>query len=61
MTVVDARARTNATVIVRLDRTIQYAAASRFNYCCSGILGRRLRGDDEWWAYHEQENDRDLQ
>jgi hypothetical protein len=34
-------------VIVRLDRTIQYAAASRFVAGVSGILDPRMRGDDD--------------
>jgi hypothetical protein len=38
---------TNSTVIVRLDRTIQYAAASRSFSGVSGILDPRFRGDDE--------------
>jgi hypothetical protein len=36
------------TVVVRLDRTIQYAAASRLFSGVSGILGRPVKpGDDE--------------
>jgi hypothetical protein len=36
------------TVIVRLDRTIQYAAASRFILTRPGILDRPAKpGDDE--------------
>jgi hypothetical protein len=38
---------TSSGVIVRLDRTIQYAAASRFIAGVSGILDPRLRGDDD--------------
>ena len=34
-------ARHNKTVIARLDRAIQYAAASRLNTTVSGILGAR--------------------
>jgi len=34
-------------VIARLDRAIQYAAASRLNMTASGILGRPVKpGDD---------------
>jgi hypothetical protein len=36
----------SSAVIVRLDRTIQYAAASRFFTSVSGILDPRVRGDD---------------
>jgi hypothetical protein len=40
-------ARHNKTVIARLDRAIQYAAASRLNTTVSGILGRPVKpGDD---------------
>ena len=35
-------------VIARLEP--RYAAASRFKLKVSGILGPRLRGDDEWWV-----------
>jgi hypothetical protein len=38
---------TNSTVIVRLDRTIRYAVASRSFSGVSGILDPRFRGDDE--------------
>src|SRR3982074_2631698 len=34
-------------VIARLDRATQYAAASRFNFVASGIVGARFRGDDK--------------
>jgi len=37
---------TNSAVIARLDRAIQYAAASRSLSGASGILDPRLRGDD---------------
>jgi hypothetical protein len=38
----------HTTVVVRLDRTIQYAAASRLFAGVSGILGRPVKpGDDE--------------
>ena len=37
---------TGFTVIARLDRAIQYAAAHPFNRTVSGILDPRLRGDD---------------
>jgi hypothetical protein len=37
-------------VIVRLDRTIQYAAVSQFNFRRSGILDPRFRGDDGSYA-----------
>jgi len=37
----------NSAVIARLDRVTQYAAASRFNRTCSGILDPRFRGDDD--------------
>jgi hypothetical protein len=37
----------NSAVIARLDRATQYAAASRFDRTCSGILDPRFRGDDE--------------
>jgi hypothetical protein len=37
----------SSAVIVRLDRTIQYAAASRSFAGVSGILDPRFRGDDE--------------
>jgi hypothetical protein len=37
----------NSAVIVRLDRTIQYAAASRLLSGVSGILDPRFRGDDQ--------------
>jgi hypothetical protein len=37
----------HTTVVVRLDRTIQYAAASRLFSGVSGILGRPVKpGDD---------------
>jgi hypothetical protein len=36
----------HSTVIARLDRAIQYAAASPFPITASGILDPRLRGDD---------------
>jgi hypothetical protein len=40
-------ARHNKTVIARLDRAIQYAAASRSNTTVSGKLGRPVKpGDD---------------
>jgi len=40
-------ARHNKTVIARLDRATQYAAASRLNTTVSGILGRPVKpGDD---------------
>jgi hypothetical protein len=38
---------TDSAVIVRLDRTIQYAAASQFCSDVSGILDPRFRGDDK--------------
>jgi hypothetical protein len=38
--------KTPSAVIARLDRAIQYAAASRFYLAASGILDPRLRGDD---------------
>jgi hypothetical protein len=39
----------HATVVVRLDRTIQYAAASRLFSGVSGILDRPVEpGDDGW-------------
>jgi hypothetical protein len=35
-------------VIARLDQATQYAAASRFNHACSGILDRPVKpGDDD--------------
>jgi hypothetical protein len=37
----------NSAVIARLDRATQYAAASRFNRACFGVLDPRFRGDDE--------------
>jgi hypothetical protein len=38
----------HTTVVVRLDRTIQYAAASRLFSGVSGILGRPVKpGDDK--------------
>jgi len=38
----------HTTVVARLDRTIQYAAASRLFSGVSGILGRPVKpGDDE--------------
>jgi len=40
-------AATIETVVARLDRAIQYAAASRLNTTVSGILGRPVKpGDD---------------
>jgi hypothetical protein len=40
-------AATIKTVVARLDRAIQYAAASRFIISVSGILGRPVKpGDD---------------
>jgi len=40
-------AQRNSTVVARLDRAIQYAAASAFNMTVSGILGRPVKpGDD---------------
>ena len=39
----------HSTVIARLDRATQYAAASRFDHWLPGVLDPRLRGDDEWW------------
>jgi hypothetical protein len=40
-------AATIKTVVARLDRAIQYAAASRFISNASGILGRPVKpGDD---------------
>ena len=44
-----AAVTTNSAVIARLDRATQYAAASRFNRRLPGVLGPRLRGDDELW------------
>jgi hypothetical protein len=41
---------TNSTVIARLDRAIQYAAAPRLLSDVSGILDPRFRGDDEKWT-----------
>jgi hypothetical protein len=41
---------TNSTVIARLDRAIQYAAACRLFSGVFGILDPRLRGDDEKMA-----------
>ena len=38
---------TNVTVIARLDRATQYAAASRLLSGVSGILDPRFRGDDK--------------
>jgi hypothetical protein len=40
-------AREWRAVIVRLDRTIQYAAASRFIFNVSGILGRPVKPDND--------------
>ncbi len=37
----------HSAVIARLDRAIQYAAALRITFGCSGILDPRFRGDDE--------------
>jgi hypothetical protein len=45
---------TNSAVIARLDRAIQYAAASRFLSGASGILDPRLRGDDERGSMEKQ-------
>jgi len=36
----------NSAVVARLDRAIQYAAASRLLSDVSGILDPRFRGDD---------------
>ena len=37
---------THSAVIARLDRAIQYAAASPYPITASGILDPRFRGDD---------------
>jgi hypothetical protein len=47
MIIVATKPPANSTVIVRLDRTIQYAAASRLLSGVSGILDPRFRGDDD--------------
>jgi hypothetical protein len=47
---------TNTTVIARLDRAIQYAAASRLLSDVSGILDPRFRGDDEKRTWTENQN-----
>jgi hypothetical protein len=39
----DRRPRLNSTVVARLDRAIQYAAASRMNTTASGILGSPVK------------------
>jgi hypothetical protein len=64
-------ATTASTVIVRLDRTIQYAAADVFQLRCrrlldtrwslssGGAMRRPLGGCDEERGYDEEENDRD--
>jgi hypothetical protein len=45
--VLPGSARHIKTVVARLDRAIQYAAASRLNTSFSGILGRPVKpGDD---------------
>jgi hypothetical protein len=49
-------AATHSTVIARLVRAIQYAAASRLLSDVSGILDPRLRGDDEKGIWTENEN-----
>jgi hypothetical protein len=41
-----------ASLPLAYDRTIQYAAAARFNFNFSGILDPRLRGDDEIGCRH---------
>jgi hypothetical protein len=38
------------TVIARLDRATQYAAASRTGLRRFGILDPRFRGDDGWYV-----------
>jgi hypothetical protein len=38
---------THSAVVARLDRAIQYAAASRSFSDASGILDPRFRGDDK--------------
>jgi len=40
----------HSAVIARLDRAIQYAAASPFDREASGMRDPRFRGDDEWWC-----------
>src|SRR5690349_16629364 len=44
---------THSIVIARLDRAIQYAAASRSHREASGILDPRFRGDDELWELRQ--------
>jgi hypothetical protein len=50
------KSTTNSTVIARLDRAIQYVAASRLLSDVSGILDPRFRGDDEKGTWTENEN-----
>jgi hypothetical protein len=50
----------NSTVIVRLDRTIQYAAGFRFHFGRSRLLDARFRGHDELGGHDEREIDRNL-
>jgi hypothetical protein len=46
------RQTANTPVIVRLDRTIQYAAAFAFKPGRLRLLDTRLRGyDDYWWTH----------
>jgi hypothetical protein len=52
---------TNSAVIVRLDRTIQYAAADLFNPRRLRLLDTRFRGYDEKCGYDEQKIDEELE
>jgi hypothetical protein len=53
-------ATTISIVIVRLDRTIQYAEADVFHLGCLRMLDTRFRGYDESCGDDEEENDRKL-
>jgi hypothetical protein len=48
---------TTRRVVARLDRAIQYAAASRFISNVSGILGRPVKPDDDSGVFIHQDRD----
>jgi hypothetical protein len=51
---------TNSAFIVRLDRTVQYPASSRFYFVRLRLLDTRFRGYDEKFGYDEEKNDEEL-